>query len=521
MRSRLNRRDFLKLISLLPLARVASTPAVGKAAARPPGQETMPNVLILLFDTLSAKHMSLHGYERETTPNLARFAERATVYHAHYAAGNFTTPGTASILTGTYPWSHRAFHLFGTVAKRYVERNLFSLFGSAPYHRMAYTHNPLVTILLNQFDAYLDVLKKAEELFLFNENVISERVSADEFFVALSSEMGLFHGRGGKDARPIPSSLFLSMFHRMWRAAQRKNLGQAYAGSFPRGLPSTKGNSILFTLEQAIDWIKLQLGNSPQPFLAYFHLLPPHDPYTPRREFVGLFDDGWTPRAKAPHFFSEGHSEESLNQQRREYDEYLAYADAEFGRLYDFMARTGLLEKTYLVLTSDHGEMFERGIWAHLTETLYEPVIRVPLLISRPGQWQREDVYAPTSCVDLLPTLLHTTGRAIPDWCEGEILPTFGGKQARSDRGVFVVEAKSNPKLAPLTKGTVAMIKGQYKLIHYFGYDGYESEYELYNLANDPEEMGDLYLSKKSVAAELQSELEKKLGEVNQPHLGQ
>ena len=521
MSSRLSRRDFLKLISLLPLAGVTSSHFAGQTAALSRNQETAPNVLILVFDAFSAKHASVYGYNRNTTPNLARFAERATVYHAHYAAGNFTTPGVASILTGTYPWSHRALHLWGTVAERYVERNLFSLFGSAAYHRIAYTHNVVVTILLNQFLADLDVLKKTEELLLFNENVISERVSPDEFSVALSSELGLSHGWGDKDARPIPSSLFLSMFHRLWRAARRKNLGKEYADLFPRGLPSTTGSPVLFILEHAIDWTKLQLENSPQPFLAYFHLLPPHDPYTPRCEFVGLFDDEWAPLAKKPHFFSGGFSDADLNQKRREYDEYIAYVDAEFGRLYDFAAQTGVLDNTYVVLTSDHGEMFERGIWEHLTPVLYEPVIRIPFLISKPGQRQREDVYAPTSGVDLLPTLLHATGQAIPDWCEGEILPTFGGKQARSDRSVFVVEGKSNPKLAPLTKGTVAMIKGQYKLIHYFGYDGYESEYELYDLANDPEEMDDLYSSRKSVAAGLQSELEKKLREVNQPYLGQ
>jgi hypothetical protein len=56
----------------------------------------------------------------------------------------------------------------------------------------------------------------------------------------------------------------------------------------------------------------------------------------------------------------------------------------------------------------------------------------------------------------------------------------------------------------------------RHHLIHYFGYDGFENEYELYDWVNDPEEMEDLYLSRKSVAADLQSELEEKLKEVNQ-----
>ena len=74
-----------------------------------------PNVIILVFDTLSARHLSLQGYQRLTTPNLIRFAEKATVYHRHYAAGNFTSPGTASLLTGMHPWTHRAFEQAGLI----------------------------------------------------------------------------------------------------------------------------------------------------------------------------------------------------------------------------------------------------------------------------------------------------------------------------------------------------------------------------------------------------------------------
>jgi hypothetical protein len=50
------------------------------------------------------------------------------VYHNHYAGGNYTTPGTASLLTGTLPWKHRAFQPGGNVDEAYVEKNIFSAF---------------------------------------------------------------------------------------------------------------------------------------------------------------------------------------------------------------------------------------------------------------------------------------------------------------------------------------------------------------------------------------------------------
>ncbi len=64
----------------------------------------------------------------------------------------------------------------------------------------------------------------------------------------------------------------------------------------------------------------------------------------------------------------------------------ILYADKEFGRFFDYLDSSGLLDNTWVVLTSDHGEMFERGIDGHDTEVLYEPVIRIPLMIFEPGR---------------------------------------------------------------------------------------------------------------------------------------
>ena len=68
--------------------------------------------------------------------------------------------------------------------------------------------------------------------------------------------------------------------------------------------------------------------------------------------------------------------------------------------------------------------------------------------------------------------------------------------------------------------GTLALIRGQYKLSYYFGYDELEDHYELYDLANDPEELQDLYSASGSMAADLQHELQEKLLEINRPYAG-
>ena len=110
------------------------------------------------------------------------------------------------------------------------------------------------------------------------------------------------------------------------------------------------------------------LRDAPQPFVAYFHLFPPHEPYCPRREFVGRFDDGWTPLEKETRRLSPGYLQKNLNQWRMEYDEYVAHTDAEFGRLNAFLARIGLLDNSIVIVTSDHGQLFERGVHGHDNE---------------------------------------------------------------------------------------------------------------------------------------------------------
>ena len=86
-------------------------------------------------------------------------------------------------------------------------------------------------------------------------------------------------------------------------------------------------------------------------------------------------------------------------------------------------------------------------------------------------------------------------------------------EQVGDERAVYAMEAKNNLKDGPLTRATVAMVKGQYKLIHYFGYKGYEDVYELFDLVNDPEELENLY-SSQSIAADLREELDAKIREV-------
>ena len=520
MKPRLTRRDFLKLAGVSPLGLLAPriTRMLGaKSQTSPDGQK---NVIVVVFDALSAHNISLYGYQRETMPNLTRLAERAIVYHNHFAGGNFTTPGTASLLTGSLPWSHRAFALNTTVDATYADRSIFHAFKN--YYRIAYSHNNVVNTLLNQFKDDLDELIPQRQLYLTNDGFVNTLFANDDDIASVSWTRIMKRQEDG-----YSYSLFISRLYELLRDSQLQNLKSL----FPRGIPGIRGDNY-FVLEDAIEWLGGRVGEIPQPFLGYFHFLPPHYPYRTRREFYGRFKkDGYQPEVKPMDMFSQDKSpdngtvnvsDDTLLLDRTNYDEFILYVDREFGRFFDRLESSGKLENSVIVFTSDHGEMFERGIEGHSTAVLFQPVIHVPLLIFEPGRKERLDVYTPTSVVDVLPTVLHLTDQAAADWGEGILLPPFGPADVEHPPSIHTIQARGTEKHNPMKEATVTNVKWPYKLIYFFGYKRLEvmgERVELYNLESDPDELIDLHLIKKDIAEALLGELKARLAEVDKPYL--
>jgi arylsulfatase A-like enzyme len=263
----------------------------------------------------------------------------------------------------------------------------------------------------------------------------------------------------------------------------------------------------LFNLEDAIDWIIAVTAEALTPFFGYFHLLPPHEDYKPRADFFDLFaNDGFALTQKPEHFFSARISQADQQANCQRYDEYIAYVDAELGRLTRELEARGILENTYLILTSDHGQLIERGMHGHLEPALYESVIHVPLIIRAPGQTQGMNSHSPTSSLDLVPTLLQLAGGQPDPGTEGRLLPLLGGTDD-PDRVVLSMHARRNAKMAPLRTVTFAAVQWPFKLIHYRGYDGLDDYAELFDLEEDPDELNNLAQQNPSMVLRLKEEL--------------
>lgn len=152
----------------------------------------------------------------------------------------------------------------------------------------------------------------------------------------------------------------------------------------------------------------------------------------------------------------------------------LALVDGQLARIDAALEQHGLARRTILIVTSDHGEAFgERGHFGHST-SLYDELLRVPLMIRAPGAKPRR-VETPVSVIDLGPTVLDLFGRPAPGRCMGESLAAF--------------VAGASPKLArPIAAEgrmkKMLLLQNRYKII----LDDQVNTEEVYDLQTDPSE---------------------------------
>jgi arylsulfatase A-like enzyme len=469
--------------------------------------EKIPNVIILVFDAWSANHVQFYGYPRRTMPNLERFIEKATVFHNHYSAGTFTIPGTASLLTGLYPWTHRALSLgSGGITETHLDHQAFAVF-SDTHSTLAYSQNKFADILLFQCEQFLDTHLKSGEFNLEHRFVYNSVPLENDSRVAFASlENNLL-----LDGSERASSLIINPLFRLWKMNAAQDNDIQFASEYPLGLPD---HTEQFLISEIVDGAIHKLQGLEEPGFVYFHFYPPHENYRPTKRFHEMFSDGWQPPEKPVHRLSWGKIPyPTLNELNQDYDEYIASWDTEVSRLFQYLQDSGLLERSYVIVTADHGELNERGERGHFTPMIFDPLIHVPLAVFQPGQNQRQDVYTATSSVDVLPTLAQLLGKPVPAWTEGELLPGLGGEESL-ERSIYSMDAKTNASFAPLTKTSISLMKHRHRLT-YYGYPD-DGQFEFYNLEEDSEELHDLYPSQPSLARLMKEELLQKLYEVNQ-----
>lgn len=195
-------------------------------------------------------------------------------------------------------------------------------------------------------------------------------------------------------------------------------------------LPVKKRADVLHAA--ALGWIDRQRSTSPpKSMFVYLHYMEPHEPLQPPSDVLQrlALQRDWSPehidrlKSWTPPDRSLGAPDAATIASMEDlYDAEVASIDGEIARFLDELDRRGVLSNAVVVISSDHGEEFlDHGEFGH-GHTLYEELIRVPLLISYPGQQKRRDVRAKVSLIDIAPTLLDMAGVVPPSSFEGTSL---------------------------------------------------------------------------------------------------
>ena len=254
------------------------------------------------------------------------------------------------------------------------------------------------------------------------------------------------------------------------------------------------------------------VDSAPRPFFLYVHTMEPHAPYTPSEEDLRPFaGEAYAGATDTRALLREGQlgmlAPAGLRFLRSRYEGEVHQNDRAFGGLLDGLRARGLDGNTVVVFTADHGEEFlEHGGTEH-GKTLYQELVRVPLVVRVPGGTAGVREKGTVQQIDLMPTVLGLAGVATP--------PALTGRDL-SDRlagaagpAVTAPVLFSEERFAVVDK--MAARSGDLKLI--FNNDGpalwrAKSHLELYDLARDPLERTNLAASRPIAVAFLERRLE-------------
>ena len=423
----------------------------------PEAKTSAPNVLFIVVDTLRADHLSLQGYERNTDPNLTRLASEGVMFESAYATSSWTLTSHASLFTGRWPYEHKA-----------------------------------------------DGGRSLDDTY----PTIAEALSARGY------RTGAFSGNFGTVTRHWGFGRGFIHFEDYYQSLSNMAVSSVY-GRFLEYYALHKVMGMEYKLDRrwapeinqsALDWID---RDSEHPFFVFINYFDVHAPYiSPDRGMFsdvenpgGLVNTDWTTadiyNPKTP---------EQIQGEIDAYDGGIHYTDQQIQNLLDELKKRGVLENTIVVITSDHGELFgEHGLWEH-HNSLYRPVIYVPLIIWYPESVP-QGVRIPTavSNVSIPSTLLDLLGFSDQTEFPGPSLAELWRNPASAAQwpdpiAEMAESAWVNPNHLSIKGDMVSVISTDWQYIEH-EFNGME----LYYLVDDPDQLNNLASEKPTVLDELKN----------------
>ena len=389
---------------------------------------TQPNIVLIIIDTLRSDHLGCYGYRRSTSPAMDAVAAEGVRFDQAIAGASWTTPAVMSMFTSLPPSLHQT-----VTSSTMLPEGMTTLAAELKkggYQTAAIIVNPCTSRKYG-FNRGFD---------LYDDNSIQ-----------------LAAGLGDLDLN---------------------------------------NNSVSDKVTQyAIKWLKS--GRQPnRPFFLHVFYFDPHYDYMPPSPYDGMFTDpdyyGGQDGSKITTLVGKPLTRADKEQIIGLYDGEIRFTDDQIKVLLDTLQSMNLLNDTLLVITGDHGEEFwEHDGVAH-GHTLYDELLRVPLIIHWPKEIKPKQVISKqVSLIDLMPTVLDMAGLPIPSQCRGQSLVSLlktSSKQAFIERPVFS-ETESTISLKSIRTPSQ-------KLIEHIK----DKTFEAYDLNDDPFEWDDLALMPQYIA---------------------
>jgi arylsulfatase A-like enzyme len=429
-----------------PLVRTPLNDPIVTAVPPPAGS---PDVFLVVLDTTRADRLSTFGYARATSPELSAFAADALRFTQARSPAAWTLPGHASLFTGQYPSRHGA-HFAG------------AWLGGESRDGRPQVAFPLSPKAVTMAETLRDYGYRTAGIVANFSYMYRDFGVAQGFGYYEDSPGLLFRLRPPvlQIAQQVDPAFCLAPF----RSAHEINAaGLAWLDRVPAGRPV---------------FLFLNYMEAHQPRLAS----PPHDGWSrdlPKADALAR-KNLWYDHA-VPNLPDDERAFIGAN-----YDGQLAAMDVALGELLTALRARGRYDNALIIVTSDHGEFLgEHGQMGHIGQMLYEPVLHVPLVIKFPGKDRlRGESDTPVQLVDVLPTVLATTGAPAPPGIQGEALPhVTHASLAEEDIDPYLVSRYGEQ----YDRSIRVLYDGSFKLI-----STSRGTHMLFDLARDPHETHDL-----------------------------
>jgi arylsulfatase A-like enzyme len=374
------RTPVLHLLALAAFLVAAGAMAAGRVQSnrlpkRTALSATSPNIVLIVVDALRPDHLQPYGYDRETSPNLERFAERGMVFDNAYSQGNRTIISMPALFTSLYP----SFH------------------GAIGFHeRMVPLSKSKTTIAELCREAGYTTVGAMSNVYLKKAFGLTQGFDRVDEFELLRYRLSVYRVLSELNVVEVPD--------------------------FDTNLPDAT-----HVTDRGIDWLR-RIGK--RPFFLFLHYMDVHHPYLPPPEYERMFDSGSSdvdPRLLFAKTAAMVRNPPPLHLPDVElrrlvdlYDGCIRYTDAEIGRFLRELETRDLDRETYVFITADHGDEFlEHGSLYHTNLTI-EPLIRVPLMVGRyPAPAGVGHFDGLIRHVDVLPTIAQLIGTQTPRNIQG------------------------------------------------------------------------------------------------------